>query len=137
MSAASHEHHDDHVLPLKVYFGVFAALVFLTVVTVGVSYLDLGGPALIVAMVVACIKAALVVGYFMHLKFEGRFLSIIFFGSLIFVVLMFGFTFADLATRGEISPEEKNFSIRKEKEMEAFSAEVAKLKPAATAAPAK
>ena len=38
---SSHDHAEHHVTPLKVYFGVYFALLFLTIVTVGVSYLGL------------------------------------------------------------------------------------------------
>ena len=64
-----------HVLPLKVYLGVAAALLFLTVVTVAVSVVDFGHlvgmPALnlIVALAIATLKASLVAAIFMHLWF--------------------------------------------------------------------
>src|SRR5258706_11256305 len=92
---ADHEEHHEHVLPLKTYFAVFGALIFLTLITVGVSYLGLGPRALAVALIVAFIKAGLVVGYFMHLKFDVRFHSLVFFSSLIFLAIFFGFTFID------------------------------------------
>ena len=53
------------------YLIVFAALLVLTVVTVGVSYLHLSeGPAVAVALAFALSKAALVAMFFMHLKAE-------------------------------------------------------------------
>jgi cytochrome c oxidase subunit 4 len=53
------------------YLTVFGALLVLTVVTVGVSYLHLPeGPAVVVALVIALGKAALVAMFFMHLKGE-------------------------------------------------------------------
>ena len=54
-----------------VYLKVFGALAVLTVVTVGVSYIDLGGSANIaVALTIALFKAGLVATFFMHLKGE-------------------------------------------------------------------
>ena len=56
---------------IKTYVLVFVALAFLTVVTVGISYIDLGvkgGIAL--GLFVASIKASLVACYFMHLLDE-------------------------------------------------------------------
>ena len=53
---------------VKTYVMVFVALAFFTVVTVGISYLDLDlitGIAL--ALIVASIKGSLVACYYMHL----------------------------------------------------------------------
>lgn len=58
---------------VRVYMMVFGALAVLTVVTVGVSYLDLPfGPALSLALVIASVKAGLVALYFMHLISERK-----------------------------------------------------------------
>ncbi len=60
----------EHV---RVYVMVFAALAVLTVVTVGISYIELPTAlAIAVAMVVATVKATLVAGYFMHLLSEEK-----------------------------------------------------------------
>lgn len=68
MSGHSQEEIKKHV---RTYIAVFAALAFLTVVTVAVSYLHLPiGPAVAVALVIATIKAALVICFFMHLISE-------------------------------------------------------------------
>ena len=53
---------------IKTYVLVFVALACLTVITVGISYLDLAtGPAIVLALIVASIKGSLVACYFMHL----------------------------------------------------------------------
>ena len=53
---------------VKTYVIVFVALAFLTVVTVAISYLDLGvGASVALALGVASVKGALVASYFMHL----------------------------------------------------------------------
>ena len=68
MSEHSQEEIKKHV---RTYIAVFAALAFLTVVTVAVSYLHLPiGPAVAVALIIATIKAALVICFFMHLISE-------------------------------------------------------------------
>lgn len=102
---------EPHVLPLKTYFAVFGALLVLTVLTVVVSVIGLPQPAaIIVAMVVALIKASLVVLWFMHLKYDDRFYSLIFVISIFFLVLFFVFTSMDVFTRGQVNPEESFFS---------------------------
>lgn len=71
---------------VKVYITVFAALAFLTVLTVGVSYLHLPVvPAIMVALFIASIKAALVAGFFMHLLSEKQ----VIFGILAVTVFFF------------------------------------------------
>ena len=58
---------------VKTYIGVFFALMVLTVVTVGVSYIHLPvHQAVALALVVASIKASLVALFFMHLIDEKR-----------------------------------------------------------------
>ena len=61
---------DKHV---RTYLIVFAALTVLTVVTVAVYYLHLPVlPAIVLALVIASIKASLVACYFMHLISEKK-----------------------------------------------------------------
>ena len=53
---------------VKTYVIVFVALAFLTIMTVAISYLDLGvGASVALALGVASVKGALVASYFMHL----------------------------------------------------------------------
>ena len=68
MSVDSAEDIKKHV---KVYIMVFAALMVLTVVTVGVAYLALAVPlAITVALIIATVKGSLVARYFMQLVSE-------------------------------------------------------------------
>jgi len=92
--------HHPHVLPYKTYFLVWSALLVLTVVTVGVSYVDFGGANLVIALVVATIKASLVGAIFMHLKYETKFYTVVFVSSLVFVSIFIGITGLDYLQRG-------------------------------------
>lgn len=90
------EHGLAHVMPLKVLFGVGGALLVLTAVTVWVTYVDLGRAGnLIVAMVIAVIKASLVCAYFMHLKYDRSFNAVVFLSSILFVALFISITLID------------------------------------------
>ena len=61
----------SHRVAVRGYLAVFGALMVLTVVTVGVSYLDLSTLAtVLVALTIATAKASLVAMFFMHLKGE-------------------------------------------------------------------
>lgn len=102
-----HSHH-AHTCPPKLLYGVYAALLFLTIVTVAVAKVDLiadvigsGDLSLIVAVAIAAVKCSLVMAIFMHLKWDTAINNIAFLGSLIFLSLLFLFTLADFFSRGE------------------------------------
>ena len=82
----------------RIFFTVYIALVLLTVVTVLVSYTDLGLMNVVVALLIASVKAALVALFFMGLRSEDRlvwgfalvpiaFLALIIFGTLVDTML--------------------------------------------------
>src|SRR4051812_20372160 len=103
----AHGHDDDgavhvHVSSVKFYVGIFMTLVCLTLLTVGVSYIHLGPLNLAVAIVIASIKAALVVMFFMHLKYDTKFNALIFVCSLMFIGVFFAYTFNDTGHRGVV-----------------------------------
>lgn len=108
----AHDHGEHHVMPLKVYFAVFGALLVLTAITIGVSLLQMG---LVAAIAVATVKAALVMGYFMHLKYDDRFYSVIVLSALFCIFCFFLLTFLDFTGRGLTIPEEETNFLRHER----------------------
>ena len=61
----------DAAVEVKGYLAVFGALLVLTAITVGVSYLNLPeAETVVVALAIALSKASLVAMFFMHLKGE-------------------------------------------------------------------
>ena len=63
---------------VRTYIMVFVGLMFLTLVTVAVSYLDLStGPAIALALLIASVKGTLVASYFMHLISERKLILIV------------------------------------------------------------
>jgi cytochrome c oxidase subunit 4 len=73
LAAAGDDHAVDIDRHVRIYVTVFVALMALTIVTVGVSYLHLPVPiAVTVALLVATVKGSLVACYFMHLISEKR-----------------------------------------------------------------
>jgi caa(3)-type oxidase subunit IV len=88
MTAQDHDHFAEHV---RRYLYVFYALLFGTLITVGASYIPFGNHAfnIAVALFIACSKAFLVGGYFMHLLSERK---MIFAGLMVLTVC----SFADL-----------------------------------------
>jgi cytochrome c oxidase subunit IV len=69
-------HAHDHAEPN--YWGVWLALLILTIIELGVAKMPMPKAAIIVSLcALALAKAALVAAYFMHLKFEKRALILI------------------------------------------------------------
>lgn len=104
-----------HVLPLAVYWGIFAALVGLTVLTVAVTWVDLGPFNIVVAMAVAVVKASLVAAIFMHLWFDHKLYTLILIFSLLLLAIFFVLTMLDTEGRALVSPDRANFKPRDEK----------------------
>lgn len=92
-------HGGPHVMPLKVYFAVFGALLVLTAVTVQVAYLDLGPFNIAVALVIAVVKATLVILYFMHVRHSSRLTRLVVASGFIWLLILFALTMGDYATR--------------------------------------
>ncbi|WP_136806131.1 cytochrome C oxidase subunit IV family protein [Desulfosediminicola flagellatus] len=88
-----------HILSYKTLALVLGSLLVLTLVTVGVSYLDLGIFNVPVALTIASTKATIVLLFFMHLKYEGKVITYSFISSVIFLAIMITFTFWDVAFR--------------------------------------
>jgi len=66
----SHHETEQHTVPYRVYVIVWAALLILTAITVGVSRVDMKHVAVLAAMMIAAFKGTLVILYFMHVRFE-------------------------------------------------------------------
>ena len=84
------DHAADIDRQVRGYMVVFVALLAMTAITVGVSYLHLEvRHAVAVALVIACFKASLVVLFFMHLISERHVIFVILaFTVAFFLVLM-------------------------------------------------
>jgi cytochrome c oxidase subunit 4 len=91
----------EHVVtPVWVYVTTYLALLVLTAVTVGISELGMvQRKAIIAAVIVASIKAGLVVAWFMHAKEGPRMHRLVLVTSVFFVLIFVSLTMADLSTR--------------------------------------
>ncbi len=99
MADHSHSHDDhppfNHPAPIPLLIGVFLALVFLTILTLVTSDIELAQFAFPIAMVIATAKAALVCAFFMHMFWDKSFNVLFFLSSLLFVTLFIGMTLLD------------------------------------------
>ena len=109
MSAAAADHHnahqaahdDDHhglshVAPIKVLTATGGTLLVLTLVTVLATRIDFGANInFAIAMAIAVLKATLVILFFMHLKYDRLFHSVVFVAAIMAASLFVGFTLMD------------------------------------------
>jgi cytochrome c oxidase subunit 4 len=90
------EHHGvGHIAPRRALIGTCLALLVLTWVTVGVSYIDLGELNIWIALGVAALKGSLVALFFMHLRWDRPFNAIVFCVALAFVALFIALAMTD------------------------------------------
>ncbi len=97
--AHAHEHNDiSHVASVKVLLGTFAALMVFTLLTVAAVKIDLGSSMnLVLALIIATIKATLVCMYFMHLKYDKALYTVALLAALLFAMLFASFVLMDVS----------------------------------------
>lgn len=90
----------EHVVSRKLYFVIFFALLVLTAVTTSVAFIDLGNFNIVVALLIAGIKATLVILFFMHVKFGTKLTKMFVIAGFFWLFLMMAITMTDYLTRG-------------------------------------
>ena len=103
--------HKPHILDLKIYLNVGLGLIVLTILTVytakfmpehilEIFKLELNPVlSLTIAFIIAFVKACLVVFFFMHLKYDNKFLLYTLSFGIFFCAVFFILTLADTLTR--------------------------------------
>lgn len=97
----------EHIVPKRTYFAIWITLMVLTAITASVSGLNLrivhgyydvslNG---VVALTVACLKASLVVLFFMHVKYSPRLTAVVVFAGVFWMLILLTLTMADYLTR--------------------------------------
>jgi len=90
---------NGHIVPTRVYFTIFAILIVATYVTVQVAFFDLGALNTVVALLIAVLKATLVVLYFMHVRYGTRLTWLVVAASALWLGILLMLTFGDYMTR--------------------------------------
>ncbi len=83
----------------KTYIFTWIALLALTGLTIAVTQFHMGGVSLLIALLIASVHAALVLNFFMLLRYEGRFFKLAFLLPIIVFIFFIGFTFLDVLYR--------------------------------------
>ncbi len=89
----------DAVIERKTYFFVWAVLLALLGVTVGVAYIHLGWVNPVVALSIAVIKAVVIMLYFMHLRHSARLVWVFVGAGFAWLGIMFVLSLGDYLAR--------------------------------------
>jgi cytochrome c oxidase subunit 4 len=91
-----------HATPISHYLIVGFLLLSLTAATIAISFIDLGSWNVVIALIIASVKATLVLLFFMHLYYDSKLYLLIFLLSVIFLTIFITFTMFDTLRRGEV-----------------------------------
>jgi cytochrome c oxidase subunit IV len=78
---------------------ILLALLVLTATTTGVAYLDMGIFNPIVAIAIACIKAVLVILFFMHIRYSSKLMMLTVFSGFFTFLVLITMTLSDYMSR--------------------------------------
>jgi cytochrome c oxidase subunit IV len=89
----------EHIVSPKIYFAIFAALMLGTSITVWAAFQNFGKLNIVIALVIATIKATFVVLFFMHARYSPRRTQLVIICSIFWLAIMLGMTLSDYDTR--------------------------------------
>jgi cytochrome c oxidase subunit 4 len=89
----------DHIVPKRTYYAIFAILMFCTLATVLIAFVDLGPFNTVAALTIAVFKAVLVILFFMHVKYSTRLTWAVVVGSVFWLGILLTLTMSDYLTR--------------------------------------
>lgn len=93
------EHQDQHIVGPPIYLIIFFCLLALTAITTGVAFIDLGVFNPIIAIGIACVKASLVVLFFMHIKYSSRLVKMTVLAGVFTFIVLITLTMTDYISR--------------------------------------
>lgn len=101
MSHDAGHHEEAHHEPVGYgqYFMTWFALVFLTAITVTAAGLHLGAISVLVALLIATVKASIVLWLFMHMKYEDATFHRLIAIMMVALAIFIGLTFTDTLFR--------------------------------------
>ena len=89
----------EHIVPPKVYVGIFLSLMVLTAATVAAAYVNLGPFNIVIALAIASVKATLVVLFFMHARYSPGRTHMVIIAAVFWLAIMLALTLSDYVTR--------------------------------------
>jgi cytochrome c oxidase subunit IV len=90
---------NKHIISYKTLGIILTALLILTAITVFISTMDYGALNIWIALIIASVKASLVLLFFMHMKYEPGLIKWSFLVTVSFLAVLIGFLFLDISFR--------------------------------------
>jgi cytochrome c oxidase subunit 4 len=90
----------EHIDSVKTYALVFAGLIFLTIATTAVAFVDLGPFSVVVALAIAMCKMLLVALFFMHVRHSTGMMRLVVLGGFVWLLILIVLTLSDIVSRG-------------------------------------
>ncbi len=89
----------EHIVSPKIYVAIFAVLMLGTGITVWAAFQNFHQFNIVIALVIASIKATLVVLYFMHARYSPKRTQLVIVCSVFWLAILLALTLADYDTR--------------------------------------
>ncbi len=89
----------EQVVSRKTYALTYGGLLLLTVATTLLSYIDMGPFNMVVALVIAVVKASLIAAVFMHALYESTLVRVVLAGGILWFLILISLTMTDYLTR--------------------------------------
>ncbi|HZK75565.1 MAG TPA: cytochrome C oxidase subunit IV family protein [Candidatus Kapabacteria bacterium] len=89
----------EHIVAKSTYYKVFSALIFFTALTIGMAFINLRNFNIVAALVIAGVKAGLVITFFMHVKYSSRLTKMWVAVGFIWLFFLLAITMTDYLTR--------------------------------------
>ena len=95
----THQDSEVHIVRPPVYLAIFGALMVLTAVTTGLAFINLGVFNPVIALAIACLKASLVVLFFMHIKYSSKLMKLTVGAGVFTFLILVGMSMSDYISR--------------------------------------
>ena len=93
------EHGSHHIVTPSVYALVFGTLLLFTGITVIAAFIDLSWANPVIALFIACLKAVIVILFFMHVKYQSRLIKMTIASGFFMFLALIVMTLSDYMSR--------------------------------------
>jgi len=90
------------IVPVRVYVGVFIALIVLLLATFATDFVDLGKFNALINLTIAVVKALLVILFFMHVRDSEHVVRVYVVAGIFWLAILIALTMADVLTRAPV-----------------------------------
>src|SRR5215213_9743854 len=94
----------EHIVPRKIYFSVFGALLVFTALTVIAANINFGRMNDVIAMTIAVTKMMLVLLFFMHVRYSSRLIWVVVASMFFWLLILLSLTLTDYTSRDWFGP---------------------------------